>query len=100
MVYKPFYAVIVTLALLLATIPIAAVWVWQHSFMIVTKYSLIILWTAILAYLIYYLNKTNRDLAKFIEAFRYRDSSMTFKEPLPKSFISLHKEFNEVINAF
>lgn len=100
MVYKPFYAVVVTLALLLATIPIAAVWVWQHSFMVVTKIAIVMLWLSTLAYLIYYINKTNRDLAKFVEAFRFRDSSIVFKEPLPKSFLLLHHELNEVVNAF
>jgi Signal transduction histidine kinase involved in nitrogen fixation and metabolism regulation len=101
MVYKRFYITIVLLAVLLATIPLAAIWVWKRSYMVVTFYSLIALWPAVLAYLIYYINKTNRDLAHFFSAFQYKDSTLVFSSNNDApSFRKLHQSFNGVIKAF
>ena len=101
MVFRPFFITIVVLAILLATLPLAGIWVWQHSYMIVTKVSIAALWVAVLAFLIYYINKTNRDLAQFFEAFRYQDSTLTFKgKNSPKSLTQLHASLNSVLNAF
>ncbi|HUX52804.1 MAG TPA: hypothetical protein VMV56_00170, partial [Williamwhitmania sp.] len=101
MIYKRFYITIVLLAVLLATIPIAAIWVWKRSYMVVTLYSLIALWPAVLAYLIYFINKTNRDLAHFFSAFQYKDSTLVFNDyKNDPTFRKLHQSFNDVISAF
>ncbi len=50
--------------------------------------------------LLHYINKTNRDLSRFIESIRYEDSSSSFKdENLGKSFSSLQKMFTEVFDT-
>ena len=100
MVYKPFFITVVSLAVALALIPIAAVWVWLHAYMVVTKVALILLWPATLVYLIYHINRTNRELSKFLESFRHHDSTIVFNDQLPLSFQSLQGNFNEIINAF
>jgi len=51
--------------------------------------------------LIYYVEKTNRDLARFFQSIRYEDFSQTFKvEGYGSSFDSLKAVFSEVMNAF
>jgi len=51
--------------------------------------------------LIYYVEKTNRDLARFFQSIKYEDFSQTFKvEGYGSSFDSLKSAFSEVMNAF
>ncbi len=101
MVYRRFYITIVLLAIVVATIPIAAIWVWKKSYMVVTFAALIVLWPTVLAYLIYYINKTNRDLARFFQAFQYKDSTLVFNDYRnDPTFRKLHQSFNGVISAF
>jgi two-component system nitrogen regulation sensor histidine kinase NtrY len=51
--------------------------------------------------LIYYVEKTNRDLARFFQSIKYEDFSQTFKvEGYGSSFDSLKAAFSEVMNAF
>ncbi len=51
--------------------------------------------------LIHYIEKTNRELARFFASIRYSDFSQTFKdEGLGRSFDALRKAFTEVMNAF
>jgi two-component system, NtrC family, nitrogen regulation sensor histidine kinase NtrY len=51
--------------------------------------------------LIRYVNKTNRDLASFLESIRYSEFSRTFQiEGMGASFNDLNKAFNDVIRDF
>jgi nitrogen fixation/metabolism regulation signal transduction histidine kinase len=51
--------------------------------------------------LIRYVEKTNRDLTRFLQSIQYSDFSQTFKvEGLGSSFEALKNAFNEVMNAF
>jgi nitrogen fixation/metabolism regulation signal transduction histidine kinase len=46
-------------------------------------------------------NKTNRDLSRFFDAFQYQDSTLVFNEnKKDKAFKNLHQSFNHIINAF
>ena len=51
--------------------------------------------------LIYYVEKTNRDLARFFQSIKYEDFSQTVKvEGFGSSFVSLKAALSEVMNAF
>ena len=51
--------------------------------------------------LIHYVDKTNRDLARFFGSIRYSDFSQSFKEKkVGKSFQLLHDAFTDVTEAF
>ncbi len=51
--------------------------------------------------LIYYVEKTTRDLARFFQSIKYEDFSQTFKvEGYGSSFDALKAAFSEVMNAF
>lgn len=51
--------------------------------------------------LIYYVEKTNRDLTHFFESIKYKDFSQSFKDNVQgSSFSELKSAFNEVSNAF
>ena len=51
--------------------------------------------------LIYYVNKTNRDLTRFFQSIKFQDFSQTFKdEGQGSSFADLRATYTEIINAF
>ncbi len=51
--------------------------------------------------LIHYVEKTNRDLARFFQSIKYEDFSQTFKEgDAGSSFAALKSAFAEVVSAF
>ncbi len=51
--------------------------------------------------LIHYVERTNRDLTRFLQAIRYEDFSQTFGPTgLGRSFQGLKEAFTEVLNAF
>lgn len=101
MIYKKFYIQIILQVVLLATTPVLFWFVYLRDYMVVTSYSLIALWVFQIAYLIYYINKTNRDLSRFFNAFQYQDSSLVFNEHQnEKAFQDLHQSFNGILNAF
>ncbi|MGZ2369788.1 sensor histidine kinase [Ancylomarina sp. YFZ004] len=101
MIYNRFYVSIVIQIILLSLTPVLFLYVRPMAYMIVTTYSLIALWVIQIIYLIYYINKTNRDLSKFFNAFQYQDSTLVFNQQKEdKSFKSLHKSFNQIIHAF
>ena len=101
MIYKKFYIWIIVQVILLAITPVLFLLVQSKDYMVVTTYSLAALWILQMVYLIYYINKTNRDLARFFNAFQYQDASLVFNEHQnEKAFQNLHQSFNGIINAF
>ena len=51
--------------------------------------------------LIYFVEKTNRDLSNFLLGIKYKDFTQTFYEGKQgKSFTLLHNSFNQIINSF
>lgn len=101
MIYKRFYVWIVIQIVFLSLTPILFWFVKAKEYMIVTTYSILVLWVFQIIYLIYYINKTNRDLSRFFTAFQYQDSTMVFNENRKdKAFNNLHQSFNHIINAF
>jgi len=101
MIYKRFYVWIVVQIIFLSLTPILFWYVRSKEYMVVTTCSLVVLWVLQIVYLIYYTNKTNRDLSRFFTAFQYQDSTMVFNEnKKDKAFYNLHQSFNHIINAF
>lgn len=67
--------------------------------------TLLVLFGAVALYqvisVIRYVDRTNRDLARFLSAIRYSDFSQTFATGgLGSSFDHLHESFNQVLDAF
>lgn len=101
MVYKHFRVQVVLRILLIFVSLILLNWLLVRS----SLYSLTIIAAGLSLYQVYslirYVEKTNRDLARFFQAIRYSDFSQTFKsEDRGSSFDALKKSFTEVINAF
>jgi Signal transduction histidine kinase involved in nitrogen fixation and metabolism regulation len=101
MVYKNFYYRIVLQVLLLAATLLALAWVIEKPHLWVTSINLAALTVIEIAYLIWYINRINRDLAKFFEAFRFNDTTLTFDQKRDNiAFWPLYHGFNRILQEF
>ncbi|WP_096430961.1 sensor histidine kinase [Labilibaculum antarcticum] len=101
MIYKRFYVWMVVQIILISLTPVLFWFTLSKEYMVVTTFSLFALWILQIGYLIFYINKTNRDLSRFFSAFQYQDSTLVFNEQKQdKAFQNLHHSFNRIINAF
>jgi two-component system nitrogen regulation sensor histidine kinase NtrY len=83
----------------------ATSWLFFYLLFRTSLYTALFILGALILYqiysLIYYVEKTNRDLARFFQSIKYEDFSQTFKvEGYGQSFDSLKAAFSEVMNAF
>jgi nitrogen fixation/metabolism regulation signal transduction histidine kinase len=100
MVYKKFrFWLVARIALLIITIFLIFVSI-QTKLIIAPILAVIFLIFQVFS-LFHFLDKTNRDLASFLESIRYSEFSRTFKpEGIGVSFDELSKAFNNVIGDF
>ena len=101
MVYKNFrFNVIIRILLLGATI-----YLLLYLYLQTSLYATILIVAAIIVYQIYalllYVEKTNKDLTRFLQAIKYTDFSQSFSGTgLGSSFKQLNEAFSEVIEQF
>jgi len=101
MVYRRFHAAIIALAILLALVSYAFAWSVYQDYKLVTSTSLGLLWVSLILYIIYHMNRTNRDLERFIISFHSNDMSNLFDtEMAHRADKNLYAAFNRVILAF
>jgi nitrogen fixation/metabolism regulation signal transduction histidine kinase len=101
MVYKNFRLNCVLRVVLLG----ATIYLFFYLLLQTTLYATIVIVGSIIFYqiysLIHYVEKTNRDLTRFLEAIQHTDFSQTFTSTgLGSSFEPLKKAFNQVIEQF
>ncbi len=101
MIYKRFYWHILLQTVLLAITPLLFWIAVDMPHLIVTTVMLAVAWCLQIIYLFYTINKTNRDLALFFDAFKYHDSSLVFNpQKKDKALEPLYESFNTIITAF
>lgn len=101
MVYKRFRIVLISRVLLLG----AFIFLFYYLILQTSYYAATFIVAVIIIYqiatLIQYVEKTNRDLSRFLDAIKYSDFSQTFiSTGLGSSFNELKEAFNEVILKF
>ena len=101
MVFSRYNRGIIYHVILLALLTVAFFWTLEYSYMAITSYSLVLVWAIVILHLIWYLKKTNRELALFLEAFRNRDTTIKFRDyKKDPTFAKLHHEFNQIIQGY
>jgi nitrogen fixation/metabolism regulation signal transduction histidine kinase len=100
MIFKRYRFLIILQVILLGVTVALFLWTLQQEYMLITSSSLVIIWILQIVYLIWYLQKINRDLLKFITALRYDDVSISFKKErkIDPYFKDLYQELNHIIN--
>ncbi|MBN1144580.1 MAG: GHKL domain-containing protein [Bacteroidales bacterium] len=100
MAYKRFTLKIIALQLLLAITITAFVYTLFQSRMTITSINLGILVISEVIFLIHTLNKTNRDLARFFEAFEFHDTTVSFESMEKSSYSPLRQSLNKMLGEF
>jgi two-component system nitrogen regulation sensor histidine kinase NtrY len=101
MVYKRFNIQVIFLQVLLAITLLVFMWTIFRPHMMATSINLGILAVFEVVYILYLINKTNRDLARFFEAFQFHDGTVTFKpDGHDKSFTPLHRSLEKLLMEF
>jgi nitrogen fixation/metabolism regulation signal transduction histidine kinase len=101
MVYRRFQATIIVLAVLLALVSYAFAWSINQDYKLLTSVSLCLVWISLIIYIIFHMNRTRRDLERFIMSFHIDDMSNLFDtEKTHRSNRNLYAAFNKVILAF
>ncbi|MCK5470605.1 MAG: GHKL domain-containing protein [Cyclobacteriaceae bacterium] len=91
---------IVIHSILLAITSAAFIWTLSRDYLLVTRFSLGVLWIFQIVLLIIYVNKTNRDLLLFLRSFEFQDDTLTFNKNKKLPFKPLYSEFNRIIENF
>lgn len=76
------------------------IWTLSKDYLLVTRFSLGVLWLLQIILLIYYVNKTNRDLLLFLQSFEFKDDTLSFNKRKKLPFKPLYDEFNRIIESF
>jgi len=101
MVYKYFYVRIVLQVILFTATILALAWALQQPHLWVTSVNLGIVAVIEVVYLIWFINRINRDLAKFFEAFRFQDTTLTFDQKKEnKAFWPIYQGFSRILQEF
>jgi len=92
--------VVIRIALIAGNIFLTA-WIFGDGRLFFNQIILSLILIAQIAELIYFVNHTNRELARLFFAIRHGDFSITFKQPpLGKSFKDLQQSMTEIIDAY
>lgn len=101
MVFKRFETIVVLLAILLAVTLLAFCWTILQGNLKVTSFNLLVLAALECWYLIYFVKRTNRNLQRFFDSFRNKDSSINFGDrAMGKSFQALSESMNAILQEY
>lgn len=98
MVFNRFFRIVIVQAVLLAISGTFFLWVLIQDYLIVTKFTIGIIWVLQITLLIYYLTRTNRGLNNFLQSVKHLDSARGVIEG-DKSFDLLNLTYNEIIDS-
>ncbi len=100
MAYDRFSFMVALQVIGLAITPILFYWLVTKDDTLVTSVTLIVVWVAQIIYLLYYVRKTNREIAGFLNSVVYRDTSLKYdEEKSGRSFNQLYHAFNTVFRT-
>ncbi len=101
MIIKQFRFNVILRVLLLTAAVFVFQYVWQQENWPITKIFFVLGLGALVTELIFYVEKTNRDLQSFLLAVKHQDFTHTFTvERRGKSFVALKEAFNQIIESY
>ncbi len=100
MTFNRFNLGIVFQVLLIALSTSLLIWTFSLEFMLITRYSLMLIWIIQVLALIHYVQKTNRDLNRFLQSIKFNDTTVKFNKNIKGPFQELYEGFDEIIDAF
>jgi nitrogen fixation/metabolism regulation signal transduction histidine kinase len=98
MVFNRFFRIVILQAVLLAVTGTLFLWALMQDYLLITKFTLGVIWFLQITLLIHYLTRTNRGLNNFLQSVKHLDSSRGVSEG-DKSFDLLNLTYNEIIDS-
>jgi PAS domain-containing protein len=98
MVFNRFFRIVIVQAVLLAISGTFFLWTLIQDNLIITKFTIGIIWVLQIIILINYLTKTNRRLNNFLQSVKHLDSARGVIEG-DESFDLLNLTYNEIIDS-
>jgi nitrogen fixation/metabolism regulation signal transduction histidine kinase len=101
MVWNRFNILVLVQILLIALVGLLMTFSIRADFLKMTTIGLIILWVGQILFLNVYMNRIHRDVSKFMEGMRSRDTTQYFNEKKAGPYYArLYKSFNEITRNF
>lgn len=95
--YDRFRLAVTLQAIGIALTPLIFTWSTSKEYTLVTSVSLVFIWIFQVSFLIYYVRKTNHELAGFLQSLKHKDLTRKYKEGRGKStFKELYQAFNQI----
>ncbi|MBE9492211.1 MAG: hypothetical protein IMY70_04940, partial [Bacteroidetes bacterium] len=95
--YDRFRLAVTVQAIGIALTPLIFTWSITKEDTLVTSVSLVFIWIFMVFYLIYYVRKTNRELAEFLQSLEHKDYTRKYiEEKGENTFKELYKAFNQI----
>jgi len=98
MIFRPFLVRVIALVLLIALAGLLVVWSFTRESLVIAKFTFVITWLLLIAWLIYYVTKTNRTLKVFMDSLRYLDK-VSVQKGKGRLFEELDRIYNEVLGV-
>jgi len=98
MAFNRFFRVVILQAILLAVTGTIFLWTLMQDYLIITKFTVGIIWLLQIILLIHYLTRTNRGLDNFLQSVKHLDPAKGVTEG-DKSFDLLNLTYNEIIDS-
>ncbi len=100
MAYDRFSLMVSLQAIGLAITPILFYWLVTKDDTLVTSVTLVVIWIVQIIYLLFYVRKTNREVAGFLNSIVHRDTSFKYdEEKSGRSFKQLYRAFNDIFRT-
>lgn len=101
MVFSRFKLSIILQVVFIALTTLAFFWAKDQEYMLITSITLILVWILQIMYLIWYLQRVNRDITKFITALKFDDVSISYEKlkKIDPSFFELYNELNGILKT-
>ena len=98
--YDRFSVAVILQSLGIALIPILFTWTVVREYTLITSISLVVIWLFMVFYLIYYVRRTNKELAGFLQSLKHKDFTQKYiEEKGEKTFKELYEAFNQIRKA-
>lgn len=96
MILRQFLIRVIILVILIALAGLLVVWSFTRESLVMARFTFILTWLVLIAWLIYYVTKTNRTLKIFMDSLRYLDK-VTVQKGKGRMFEELDKIYNDVL---
>lgn len=101
MIFRTFYIKVVLQVILIVLTALAIAYTFTVEYMLITRYSLLVLLLLEVIYLVFFINKVNRQIIRFLDSFQYDHNRILFSgNKSNRDSRNLNNLFDKIIERF